>query len=152
MRRVPKAYGELDPVLQQHGHRADGLIEVLNAAQSCYGWLSDALLRHIARRLHLPFSRVQGTASFYHLFRFEAARAQRCLVCTGTACHVQGGSQLLAELQQQLAHNNNVELGSVRCVGTCSGAPLVVVNDEVWNHQSTNTVLAGLKALEKDVP
>ena len=79
------AFAALEPVLQRHGDQAHALIEVLNSAQQHYGYLSEPLLRHIARRLHLPFSRVQGTASFYHLFRFQPAARHSCLVCTGTA-------------------------------------------------------------------
>ena len=128
--------------------RADGLIEVLNRAQQLYGCLQPGLLRHIARRLQLPFSRVQGTASFYHLFRFQPEARHSCLVCTGTACHVQGAAQLLAELQAAPLAAAGIELGSVRCVGTCSGAPLVVVDGEVWNQQSGASVLAGLRRLQ----
>jgi bidirectional [NiFe] hydrogenase diaphorase subunit len=144
----PEAYAALEPVLKRHGHQAHGLIEVLNHAQQHYGHLSEPLLRHIARQLRLPFSRVQGTASFYHLFRFEAPARHSCLVCTGTACHVLGAAQLLAELRSAGLMELGVELGSVRCIGTCSGAPLVVVDGEVWNHVSGSAVLQRLRELE----
>ncbi len=142
------AFAALEPVLQRHGDQAHALIEVLNSAQQHYGHLSEPLLRHIARRLHLPFSRVQGTASFYHLFRFQPAARHSCLVCTGTACHVQGAAPLLKELQQAPLQELGVELGTVRCIGTCSGAPLVVVDGEVWNQQSGASVLQRLRELE----
>jgi NADH:ubiquinone oxidoreductase subunit E len=140
-------FAALEPVLQRHGDQAQGLIEVLNAAQEHYGHLSEPLLRHVARRLHLPFSRVQGTASFYHLFRFSPPAAHSCLVCTGTACHVQGAGLLLQGLQQAALAELGVELGTVRCIGTCSGAPLVVVDGEVWNQQSSASVLQRLREL-----
>lgn len=146
--RSTEPYTALDPVLQRHGHQAHGLIEVLNHAQQLYGHLSEPLLRHIARQLQLPFSRVQGTASFYHLFRFKAPARHSCLVCTGTACHVLGAAQLLADLRNAGMEELGVELGSVRCIGTCSGAPLVVVDGEVWNHVSSAAVLKRLRELE----
>jgi bidirectional [NiFe] hydrogenase diaphorase subunit len=144
---MAESYPELEPVLQRHGHRPDGLIEVLNRAQELYGHLGAPLLRHIARQLHLPFSRVQGTASFYHLFRFSPPARHRCLVCTGTACHVKGAAALLAALQREPLSDWGIELGSVRCIGTCSGALLVVVDHQVWNQQSHASVLAGLREL-----
>ena len=144
-----RPFAALEPVLQRHGHQPQGLIEVLNSAQEHYGHLSAALLRHIARRLRLPFSRVQGTASFYHLFRFSPPAPHSCLVCTGTACHVLGAARLLAELQQASLAELGVELGTVRCVGTCSGAPLVEVDGVVWNHQSGATVLQRLRELQR---
>ena len=148
MPTLEQSFTELEPVLQHHGHQAQGLIEVLNQAQQLYGHLSEPLLRHIARQLQLPFSRVQGTASFYHLFRFAPPARHSCLVCTGTACHVQGAASLLAELQAAPLAELGVELGSVRCIGTCSGAPLVVVDGTVWNHVEAGAVLAKLQELE----
>ena len=143
-----EAYTALEPVLKRHGRQAHGLIEVLHQAQQHYGYLSEPLLRHIARQLQLPFSRVQGPASFYHLFRFTPPAQHSCLVCTGTACHVLGAGQLLAELRCAGLEELKVELGSVRCIGTCSGAPLVVVDGEVWNHMSAAAVLKRLRELE----
>ncbi|CAK6691459.1 NAD(P)H-dependent oxidoreductase subunit E [Synechococcus sp. CBW1107] len=149
MPKLERSFRELDPVLQRHGHQAHGLIEVLNRGQQLYGHLSEPLLRHIARQLQLPFSRVMGTASFYHLFRFQPAARHSCLVCTGTACHVQGAAQLLAALQQAGLMELGVELGSVRCIGTCSGAPLVVVDGVVWNHLGASDVLERLQELKR---
>ena len=148
MATLEQGFAELEPVLQRHGHQAQGLIEVLNRAQQLYGHLSEPLLRHIARQLQLPFSRVQGTASFYHLFRFAPPARHSCLVCTGTACHVQGAAQLLADLKAAPLSDLGVELGSVRCIGTCSGAPLVVVDGAVWNHAEVGAVLTQLRELE----
>ena len=144
---MAELHADLQPVLQRHGRRADGLIEVLSRAQELQGHLSPALLRHVARRLRLPPSRVLGTASFYHLFRFTPPAAHSCLVCTGTACHVQGAAALLAALRQEPLAQRGIELGTVRCIGTCSGAPLLVVDGRVWNHCSGAAALEGLRRL-----
>jgi len=37
----------------------------------------------------------------------------------------------------------------VRCIGTCSGAPLVVVDGAVWNHAEVGAVLTQLRELER---
>ena len=137
----------LEPVLQRHGLRADGLIEVLNAAQQHDGHLSAQRLREIARRLRLPLSRVQGTASFYHLFRFDPPLPHRCLVCTGTACHVLGAPLLLAALRQEPLPQRGMELGEVRCIGSCSGAPLVVIDGQVLNHQSPASAVQAVRSV-----
>lgn len=143
---MSRCFQELDEVLKHHGYQAEALLEVLAAAQHLYGSLSEMLLRHVARTLLLPFSKVQGTASFYQLFRLSPPAPQQCLVCTGTACHLLGAGPLLKELREQL-DTTTVEIGSVRCVGTCSGAPLVVINGEIWNHQTTPSVIVHLKEL-----
>ena len=148
MPTLEQGYHALDPILQRHGYQAHALIEVLNQAQQHYGHLNKPLLRHIAQQLRLPLSRVQGTASFYHLFRLTPAAEHQCLVCTGTACYVRGAAQLLANLQADALPELGVELGSVRCIGTCSGAPLVVIDGIVWNHATAETVLERLRELQ----
>lgn len=91
---------------------------------------------------------MQGTASFYHLFRFAPPARHRCLVCTGTACHVKGAAALLAALQAAPMTELGVELGSVRCIGNCSGAPLVVVDDTVCNQATAAAVLQHVRELQ----
>jgi len=47
----------------------------------------------------------------------------------------------------QRLKQKGIELGTVRCIGTCGGAPLAVIDGEVCNHQNTQTVLENLEGL-----
>jgi len=108
--------------LDSQGCNPDGLIEILNRSQAIVGCLKPTHLRQIARHLHLPDSRVWGTASFYHLFHFDPPPQHSCLICTGTACFVKGAGPLLKQLQRdgvaQRFKQRGIELGTVRCIGT----------------------------------
>ena len=100
---APEAsFAALEPLLLRSQGRADALIEVLHGAQKLYSYLSDDLLRHVATRLQPPLSRVKGTASFYHLFRFQPPARHRCVVCTGTACQIQGAPALIEAMEEGL--------------------------------------------------
>jgi len=138
--------------LDSQGANKDRLIEILNRSQAIVGYLNPTHLRQIARHLHLPCSRVWGTASFYHLFHFEPPPPHSCLICTGTACFVKGAGPLLKLLQRdgvvQRLKQKGIELGTVRCIGTCGGAPLAVIDGSVCNHQNAQTVLEKLAGLE----
>jgi bidirectional [NiFe] hydrogenase diaphorase subunit len=138
--------------LHSQGPNPDGLIEILNRSQAIVGYLNPTHLRQIARHLDLPDSRVWGTASFYHLFHFDPPPQHSCLICTGTACFVKGAGPLLNQLQRdgvaQHLKQQGIALGTVRCIGTCGGAPLAVIDCKVCNHQNTQTVLENLAGLE----
>jgi len=138
--------------LHSQGSNQDGLIEILNRSQAIVGYLNPTHLRQIARHLELPDSRVWGTASFYHLFHFDPPPQHSCLICTGTACFVKGAGPLLKQLQRdgvaQRLKQQGIELGTVRCIGTCGGAPLAVIDARVCNHQSGQTLLDNLAGLE----
>jgi NADH:ubiquinone oxidoreductase subunit F (NADH-binding)/NADH:ubiquinone oxidoreductase subunit E len=122
----------LNALLTQWGRKPDALIEILHAAQLQYGWLDRPLLGRLASELKLPPSLVYGVASFYHAFRLEPRGHIICTVCTGTACHLRGGSRLLHELEQHLGirsgsttADSSLTLERVRCLGACGMAPLV---------------------------
>jgi NADH:ubiquinone oxidoreductase subunit E len=150
----PQPFAALEPLLRRHHHRAGGLIEVLNGAQEIYGHLSEPLLRHVARSLALPHSQVFGTASFYHLFRFQPPARHSCVVCTGTACEVNGASALVAALEGALrlrlggrSGNGLVSLEGVRCLGTCGAAPVLVIDGVALPQQNPARALVALQAL-----
>jgi NADH:ubiquinone oxidoreductase subunit E len=152
--KPPQPFAALEPLLRRHHHRAGGLIEVLNGAQEIYGHLSEPLLRHVAFSLALPDSQVFGTASFYHLFRFQPPARHSCVVCTGTACEVNGASELVAALEGALrlrlggrSGDGLVSLEGVRCLGTCGAAPVLVIDGVALPHQSPARALTALQAL-----
>ena len=122
-------------IVRRQGGRPDALIEVLHQVQELQGFLPAAALQQVAKELQLPLSRVQGVASFYHLFRLEPPTAHRCAVCLGTACYVNGGADLARELETRLgvrldhpANNGLWALQHVSCLGACGQAPVMVVD------------------------
>ena len=151
---MAQTFEALQPLLRRYHRSPDSLIEILNQSQELYGYLGDDLLGHVARSLELPLSRVYGTASFYHLFRFRPPARHSCVVCNGTACEVKGAAPLIEALEQELriglgacSADGWVSLGSVRCLGTCSAAPVVVIDGAVRKHQTVASVLGVVRGL-----
>lgn len=127
----------LEELLARWRREPDALIEILHAAQQLYGWLDRPLLGRLAEELRLPPSLVYGVASFYHGFRLKPRGHQTCTVCTGTSCHLQGGSRLLHELEKHFGiqsgtttADGSLTLERVRCLGACGMAPLVRIEHE----------------------
>jgi bidirectional [NiFe] hydrogenase diaphorase subunit len=81
-------YLSIDRTMKQYKYEKDSLLEVLNAAQEVFGYLSRDLLIYISNQLKVPMSQVYGVATFYHLFTFEPQGEHNCIICKGTACHV----------------------------------------------------------------
>src|SRR4030042_4988591 len=80
----------------------ESIIPLLQAAQSEFGYLPNEVMEAIARFLRVPPAQIQGVASFYAQFRYEAPGKHRVTVCRGTACHVRGSGRVCGELSMWL--------------------------------------------------
>jgi len=138
----------LELLSSQHRYRSDALIEALHAAQEKYGHLSVELLGQLAEQLQLPPSLVYGVASFYHAFRLLPRGEHHCTVCTGTSCHLLGGTALLQKLENnfgihcgETSADGSLSLDSVRCLGVCGMAPLVVLDGRIITADSASEMI-----------
>jgi NADH:ubiquinone oxidoreductase subunit E len=149
---------ELATILNHHGGEPDALITVLEETQRHYGYLEQKHLRYIARTLGFPLARVYGVATFYNLFLFDPPGKYQVRVCRGTACHVNHSQAILNHLSQQLGihvdettPNGRFTLHTVACMGACSLAPVVVVNDDTHGRMTPGAawqILSQLAAQE----
>ena len=105
------------------------------------------ILDIIARRASIPASKVIGAASFYSQFRFEPAGRYTIKVCQGTACHISGASKLLDVLVEELGiaegettKDKLFTLETVACLGCCSLAPVIMINETTYGRLTTNKV------------
>lgn len=123
------------------------LIPALHQAQETYGYLSREAQLFIARKLGIPAAKVYGVSTFYSLFSMERRGTYKINVCMGTACFVRGAETILRAFEQELAIETKkttadgfFTLDSIRCVGACGLAPVVMVNDRVYGRVSPDDV------------
>jgi NADH-quinone oxidoreductase subunit E len=125
----------IDRIIASHGEKGT-LIAILADVQKEYSYLPKAAIGHVARTLRLPESQVFSVASFFRVFSLTPRGKHSIKVCRGTACHVKGAGLLLEKLERDLGiteggttPDGRFTLETVRCVGCCSIAPVVVVDE-----------------------
>jgi NADH-quinone oxidoreductase subunit E len=153
---------QLDPAVAQWFAAAKGefppsrssAIPMLQSAQAAFGYLPRDAMRAIARHLRVAPAVVEGIASFYAQFRFNAPGRHRVTVCSGTACYVRGSGKLMEDIQADLkiapgatSADGAVTLESVSCFGACALAPVVVLDDKVLRQQTGASVKALIQEL-----
>ena len=123
------------------------LIPLLQKIQDKYGYLPHEALVKLADYLQVPLSRVYGVATFYAQFNFTPLGKYVVKVCHGTACHVNGSKNIAQALKEELGIEENetsadglVTLQSVACLGCCSLAPVISVNDKVYGNLTPDAV------------
>jgi bidirectional [NiFe] hydrogenase diaphorase subunit len=149
----------LDAAMKRLRFAQDALIEVLHVAQEVFGYLEPGILNYVAHALKLPPSRVYGVATFYHLFSFSPTGKHTCIVCTGTACYVQGAGRLVAAVREgagiapgETTPDHQVSLLTARCLGTCGLALAVEYDGEIAGNQTPEGALERVKGWILDGP
>lgn len=136
---------ELDRIISSHRDIPGCLIPVLQQSQELIGYLPASVQRKIARGLNIPVAEVHGVVSFYSFFSMKPKGKHVIKVCLGTACYVKRAEEILEKLKETLGINvteitkdNRFSLESVRCLGACGLAPVVVIDHDT--HASVNPV------------
>jgi NADH-quinone oxidoreductase subunit E/NADP-reducing hydrogenase subunit HndA len=139
---------KLDGIVGSYRGKPGSLIPVLQEAQGLVGYLPPVVQRHIAKGLNISASEVHGVVSFYSFFTMKPRGKHNIRVCLGTACYVKRAEEIVEKLKEEL----NIDVGevtpdrlfsieSVRCLGACGLAPVVVVGEDT--HGSINPVKTG---------
>lgn len=142
----------LEEIFKKYSSSKEYLIPVLQDVQEKYGYLSEENLVHIGEFLNVPASKVYGVATFYNQFRLIPLGKHIIRVCRGTACHVKGSSQILDTLESEL----NIQTGettkdglytleTVACLGACSIAPVIVIDEEFYGRLEPKDIKSIIK-------
>ncbi len=150
-------FARLDEVINDYHEKPGGLIPALQTAQSIFGYLPETVIRRIADGFGKTVSEVAGVVTFYSFFTLHPRGKNLVRVCLGTACYVRGGKEVLDAFRKKLEidvgettpdRQFSLEVG--RCFGACGMAPVVMVNETVYQRvkparvgEMVNQIMAG---------
>ncbi|TMK90886.1 MAG: NADH-quinone oxidoreductase subunit E [Actinobacteria bacterium] len=109
-----------------HEARADRtlLLPALHALHASEGWISEGGLNYICERLTVPPAEAYGVATFYAMFSVQPQPKTVVHICDDLACRIQGGRELIAELEADVANGDWTWTRS-SCLGMCEQAPAI---------------------------
>jgi len=135
---VPEKRAVMDQIIDENRARPGAVMVVLNELQGKIGFVSEPMQAYVARKLGVPLATVHGVVTFYSFFTTQPRGRHTVKFCMGTACYVGGTPQLIEKAKQllgvdvgQTTPDGNVTLEVCRCVGACSQAPVIVVDEEL---------------------
>ena len=146
---------QLVSLCEEFGNQPGELINILHKAQGLIGYLPREVQEVIARQLNIPVSKVYGVVTFYSFFTMTPKGEHPISVCMGTACYVRGAEKVLDEFKRILKINvgettpdGKFSLTSLRCVGACGLAPVVLIGEKVYGRVTPVEVEKILKEFE----
>lgn len=131
----PQLAARFDALVEKYPVRRSALIPMLLYAQDEIGYLSDAVIAEVARRIGITELEVRSVASYYSMLRFKPAGKYKVQVCTNICCMLRGGYEIYERFRQELGVDDKgvtadglFSLEEVECIGACSWAPAIQVN------------------------
>jgi NADH-quinone oxidoreductase subunit E len=154
----PPEYDRIDLIIKRCSTDESGLIAILQEIESLFGYLPVWALKHVSEKLSIPLIQVYGVASFYDAFHLTPQGKNLIRVCLGTACYLKGSARVLEALEKELEIKDGettsdleFSLQSVRCLGACALAPVMMIGDRYFDKATPAKVGKVLKQVRENV-
>ena len=151
-----------DAILSRYpaGREQSASIPLLDLAQrqvgaetQTQGWLPVPVIEFVAREIGVPYMRVYEVATFYTMFNLAPVGRFHVQVCGTTPCMLRGSDDVLAAcknkglIKGKTTPDGLFTLTEVECMGNCSSAPMVQINDDNYEDLDYDRTIAILETL-----
>jgi NADH:ubiquinone oxidoreductase subunit F (NADH-binding)/NADH:ubiquinone oxidoreductase subunit E len=138
----------VDKIIAGHGRTADAAIPLLQEIQKAFNYLPKEAMQYLCEQTEITPAQIVGISTFYTHFRHHPVGQHIIRVCVGTACHVKGAIPVFDAFARHLklpAGTDTDEQGlftleKVACLGCCTIAPVVQIDDITYGCVTTEKV------------
>ena len=139
---------KIDYILAKFPEIKGNLIGILHEIQNEFRYLPEEELRYLSEQIGIPMTHIFSIANFYNRFSLTPKGEHELCICLGTACHVKGASAILKKAKRILDIDEGetttdlkFSLDVIRCIGACSLAPAVTVDEKTHRQVTTDEIV-----------
>jgi NADH:ubiquinone oxidoreductase subunit E len=144
---------KIDQVINKFIGKKGSLIPLLQEVQAIDKYLSKEVMRYVSEKTGVNLAQIYGVATFYTMFRLKPQGKHVIRVCKGTACHVSDANSVLKALKSELkltgvedtTKDGLFTVMEVACLGCCSLAPVIMVDDNTYGKLTPELIPGILK-------
>lgn len=121
------------------------------------GWITRAAMDKVAEICKVAPIKVYEVATFYSMYNLEPVGKYLVQICTTTPCWLCNSDAVVKACQDHLGINigettedGYFTLMEVECLGACTNAPMIQMNDLFYEDLTYDSMIEVLKALQKD--
>ncbi len=135
--------------------KQSAVLPLLDLAQrQIGGYVSDEAIDEISMMLEMPRIRVIEVATFYTMINLKPVGKFLLQCCTTTPCWLRNSSAVVEAIRDHLGigmgettDDGVFSLMEVECVGACVNAPVVQINDDLYEDLTPENVIDVLDKL-----
>jgi NADH-quinone oxidoreductase E subunit len=139
------------------GRQASAVMPLLTRAQDQNaGWLSNAVIEHVAEFLGMPVIRVLEVATFYSMYNLTPVGKHVIEICTTTPCWLRGSDAVVAAAREELGievgettGDGEFTLLEVECAGACVNAPVCAIHRKYYEDLDGDSIKAIIRSLRE---
>jgi NADH-quinone oxidoreductase subunit E len=136
------------------GQARSALLPMLHLVQSEQGYVTPDGIAFCADALGITKAQVSAVSTFYTMYKRQPTGEYLVSVCTNTLCGLLGGDEIYRTLSEVLGVGMNettgdgqVTLEHAECLAACDYAPVVTVNYEFFDNQTSESATALVEQL-----
>ena len=133
------AVKQIEEIIARYIDEPTPLMLILSDIQKEYGYIPLEVQELVSKATNIPVAEIYGVVTFYSYFSLNPKGKYVIGCCLGTACYVKGAQQVIGKFEEilgikpgQTTKDGLFTLDALRCIGACSIAPALKVNDKVY--------------------
>lgn len=130
---------EIHAVVAKFEYRQEKLLQILEELNTKYGYLSEFVLKEVAKNLKVQPSEVYGVATFYSFLNTKPRGKYIIRLCKTISCDLSGKQRIANALENELGirfgettPDGRFTLEFTNCIGMCNQGPAMLINDDVY--------------------
>lgn len=150
-----KDIDKINKILDNYPKDQSPLIPILHEIEDLYNFLPVDVLNYISEKLDISLEYIYSVATFYNSFKLYEKGKYEISVCLGTVCYVKGSENILKEITKilnikngEITEDKKFSLDTTRCLGCCSMAPVLKINDDIYGSVKIEDVKSILEKYE----
>ncbi len=133
---------KMDAIIDRVGTSKEIIIPLLQEIQEEFSYLPSDAIERIYERTEIDRAQLISVSTFYSQFRHIPYGKHLIKICTGTACHVKGATNVYDSFKRELKMEGDsittedqlFSIEKVACLGCCSLAPVVQIDEKIYGH------------------
>ena len=140
----------LESTLEEYAGVRGSLISILQKTQEIYGYIPMDAVYRISERTGASPAKILGVATFYSQFRFQAVGKYLVMLCNGSERIADAVMDELGVGNNETTEDGLFSLSLVSCLGCCSLAPVMMINDRTYGSLTPDKARKILRDLRKE--